>query len=220
MDILTTSISLCTKQAFRIVTTLVNPAILLKNAQKTLQEGFQSARERLSMGGSTFSSSSSLVGSDEEKAVRRDMPPPSTNRWNQQAKRASFQRVGASLSSFESTGSESSAGMGPSSHSNKLFPIPQGRVMTESSRNLSLDSEGREINISLTERTSNMSERSKSEDGEQLESAVQKEKVHSTPVEKRASEVSAEEQALAEPNGSPKRLRSKAKADKEQCTIQ
>jgi hypothetical protein len=243
------------QQAFRIVTTLVNPAALLKNAQKHLQEGFELAREKLSIGGSTFSSSSSLVGmdeeriagnakispassrrnsltsrrsstlslvgSDEEKSVEKStdaMPPPkATKRWNQQAKKASFQRVGASLSSFESTGSESSASAGPSSHS-KLFPIPQGRTATESTRNLDL--EEHDVNISLTERTSNISGGSKDEEDEDTPRAcahTPKEANH-TSVEKRASEVSAEEAATGEPYGSPKRLRSKS--SKEQCTIQ
>jgi len=203
----------------------------------------------LSIGGSTFSSSSSLVGLDDDKpagwakafaqqtkkggsassslvgsdednpaAGRNKMPPPTnTNRWNQQSKRAAYQQVGASLSSFESTGSESSTSMGPSGHrDSKLFPIPQGRVMTESSRRLSEDSN--ELNMALTERASNISEGSK-ELGEDTAHITQSPKIAHASVEKRAPEVNAGE-ALegAAIKGCPKRLR--RRASKEQCTIQ
>jgi [calcium/calmodulin-dependent protein kinase] kinase len=242
------------KKAFRVVTSFVNPATLLKNASKHLHDGFQCARERLSKGMST-SSSSSLVGSDDEKMSgwskmqppnrwntptmnrgswsssigsddddqptrQGNTPPQASKRWNQLTKRAAYQHVGASLSSFESTGSESSVGgMGPSSHS-KLFPIPQGRVMTESSRNMGLGSQA-DLNTSLTERSGGTQDEDESHDT-------------STPVkspmsapEKRAPEVSAEE-TLEKPIGSPKRLRSKRvrsnvqfnKKSEERCTIQ
>lgn len=192
------------------------------------------------MGGSTFSSSSSLVGLDDEKpGVKGNMkkigssssstpvgsdeehsstmpPPTSAKKWNQWTKKAAYQRVGAGLSSFDSTGSESSASMGPTSHS-RLFPIPQDRVMTESSRRMSLDSSEAELNYSLTERTSNhKSGEIEDQDEESPDSAQSQKEIHS-PVEKRASELSADE-VEAESNGSPKRLRSKA--SKEQCTIQ
>jgi hypothetical protein len=119
------------QQAFRVVTTMVNPTSLFKNAQKQIKEGFQAARERLSMGGSTFSSSSSLAEHDPSPSVvtRGKKTPPVRNGMQ------NFCRKG-SLLSFGSTFSESDERTGGTS-SGKLFPIPQDRVMTESSRNIS-----------------------------------------------------------------------------------
>lgn len=92
--------------------------------------------------------------------------------------------------------------------------------MTER-RSQNLDSEEHGLNINLTERTSNMSGESKDEEDEDTPRAcvhTPKEAHHHTCVEKRASELSAEEAVTGEPYGSPKRLRSKS--SKEQCTIQ
>lgn len=218
--------------------------MLLKNASKHLQEGFQCARERLSKGGSSSSSLagsedekmskmhppnrwntptvkrgswSSSVGSDEEEQPVRqgNTPPQASKRWNLHMKRTAYQHVGGSLSSFESTGSESSiGGMVPSSHS-KLFPIPQGRVMTESSRNLSLGSDA-DLNATLTERTSNISGGTHDDDEQSHDASTPAQSPMSAP-EKRAPEVNADE-TLDKRIGSPKRLRSKK--SKENCTIQ
>ena len=121
---------------------MVNPAAILKSAQKQLKEGLQHAREVLSMGGSTFSSSSSLVGAEEDTPSSRGKKP--AGKWTLQQSRSDDYARKGSLSSFGSTSStETTSGNGGMS-SGRLFPIPQKRAITESTRAISMESDGSE----------------------------------------------------------------------------
>jgi hypothetical protein len=186
---------------------MVNPAVLFKNAHKQIKEGFQAARERLSMGGSSFSSSSSLTADNHDTTpVLRGKKNLPVRNGNSQNKKTLFHQRG-SLSSFGSSASESDEYVTPGgTSSGKLFPIPQNRVMTESSRDDSVYSDGSSpvVNTSRTQ---------ESEDDpiEELRGVSQ------SPLEKRASDRSSAQPVTVEKK---KRTKLRRNESRDACCIQ
>jgi hypothetical protein len=185
---------------------MVNPAVLFKNAQKQIREGFQAARERLSMGGSsTFSSSSSLADHDPiTTPVTRGKKTLSVRNGNPQSKMQMLYQRG-SLSSFGSSASEESDEHVGGTSSGKLFPIPQNRVMTESSRNIDVYSDGSSPILN-----SNRTQDSEFDPNEEPRAVSQ------SPLEKRASDVSAQPVTVEK----KKRTKLPRNESREACCIQ
>lgn len=181
---------------------MVNPAEFLKNAQKQIKEGFQAARERLSMGGSTFSSSSSL---DHDTPTIRSRKTPVRNGNSMHAvlhQRGSLSSFG-SFGSYESETEEHVTG----ASSGKLFPIPQDRVMTESSRNQNESIGSEESSLFVTKsKTQDSYEDDEFEVVSQSQSAL----------EKRASDGSVQPATVE----NKKRTKLRRRESKEACCIQ